>query len=72
MAQLSYKIDIEYVWLREQTQCQKCHVCEETIFSDAYRLHVMPSTNNGKLRLKFKNIDVCICASCNSLVNAKT
>jgi len=69
MAQIDYKITIEYIWLREKTNLEKCFHCEETIYSDVYRLFLMPSGQNGKIRYKGNKTDVCLCESCNNAVN---
>lgn len=69
MADLYSKIEIEYVWLKEPTQLQKCVCCEETVYSDAYRLYIMFSMHEGRTRLRGWKSALCLCASCNELIH---
>jgi len=70
MATITTQIEVNYIWIKENTQCQKCSSCGDLIFSDAFRLNVF--IKNPKAVKKFgynPETDVCICESCNDVIN---
>lgn len=67
MASIECNLNINFVWIKEETKLQQCVFCEETIYSNAYRLYIMPESN--KLMLKGHRSKYCICESCNDLIN---
>ena len=69
MAKIDYNIKIEYIWLREKTNLERCFLCGQTIYSDRYRLFLMPSSQNKKMRYKGNETNIFLCESCNNTVN---
>ncbi len=65
--ELTAKTTIDLVWLKEDTDIRECSCCNDQIFSDMYRLWLMPHA--GKLRLKGNKTDMCICSSCFNLLD---
>lgn len=59
MASLFIKIDHEF--REEQTECQLCTVCEEVIYSAAYRLCIHFGT-------KTEETDIVLCNSCKDAI----
>jgi hypothetical protein len=59
---ITYKITITKVWLAEKTDCSECEACKDKIFSDMYRLWLMPDV--GKLRKFGRKTDIVLCESC--------
>jgi len=59
MRTVAVKIDLE--WEAEQTQCQSCMLCNDTIYSSVYRLVFMVNDKANKT-------EMVICESCNELV----
>ena len=50
-------LEISFEWKEEKTQCQTCYVCEDTIYSNVYRLIF----NIGE---KINETDIILCNSC--------
>ena len=59
---ISVKININPVWLKEQTDLSRCNCCDDVIYGDMYRLWIMPHVDD--LRLKGDQTSIIICKSC--------
>ena len=65
---ISVKIIVNPVWLKEHTDLSQCRVCGEIIYSDIYRLWIMPYVD--KLRLTGEKTEIKLCESCCNLATA--
>ena len=65
MAKIEFKININPVWLTEQTDLSDCTTCGDKIYGKMYRLWIMPYA--GNLALKGHSTDMVVCESCYEL-----
>lgn len=59
MKGLTLKVSIE--WVKESPSCLTCIVCEDTIYSNTYRLNYIVND-------KVKESNIVTCESCNELI----
>ena len=67
--EITVKIEAYTIFLSEQTDLSNCKICELPIYSDMYRLW-MPTKVNG-IRSRIYPTNLCICKSCNEMLNFK-
>lgn len=65
--EITCKLVINKVWLKEQTDIRKCSACQDEIYSEMYRLWLMPHVD--KLRLIGEKTNICLCESCFGLLD---
>lgn len=60
-------VEISPIWLFEDTDLSKCHICDEIIYSRMWRMWI--EFNKGIISLPMHKTGIVLCESCKNKSN---